>query len=230
MDGHNASLKRPRLRRNTAGSTLASSDTALHSASPQKEVATASAADEEAARLLPFHSILFPAPGQSAGPSPQPNCFGDLNLDQIIASVKAGREEYDLKTFFTSTTLRDATFLSSKVQEEILALDAVAVWVTFIHELASHSERTVSMISTVDTDDHAIRTFKVVRRPATGRSYALTIAEKRGLTAERLQQPHVRVRQQFCRGSAAGRGIPACRTAGRRNTDLQADRGRAAAH
>lgn len=47
-------------------------------------------------------SILFPAgkdPVDIGSPS-QPECFPDLNLDQIVNAVTDGREEYDLKPFF----------------------------------------------------------------------------------------------------------------------------------
>jgi hypothetical protein len=73
-----------------------------------------------------------------------------------------------------------------------LATDAIGVCVTFIDSLTTLSDKTVSMVATVDPDDLAHRTFKIVRMQADGLAYALSLAEKRGVTYDQLR---LRVRQ-----------------------------------
>ena len=49
---------------------------------------------------MPFDSILFDRSGMSVDDREEPEIFGDLNLDQIVDSITAGRDEYNLKPFF----------------------------------------------------------------------------------------------------------------------------------
>ncbi len=89
---------------------------------------------------------------------------------------------------FGSTTLRDAVTVGTEVMRQIIALDALCVFVTFVDELASLGESTVSMMSTVVPEDPAVRTFKVVRKPADGLAYAAALADKYGLSTESLRR------------------------------------------
>ena len=89
---------------------------------------------------------------------------------------------------FGSTTSRDAVLVGTAVMERILELDAPCIFVTFVDELAALGDSVVSMMSLVDPDDPAIRTYRVVRKPSDGLAYAAAIAAKHGLTYPRLKE------------------------------------------
>ncbi len=93
-----------------------------------------------------------------------------------------------LNEVFNSTSLKDAIFLSTKILTRIIELNALCVCVTFIDELAALSRTSVSMGSTVKPDKVAERTFKIVRRPPDGLAYAISVAEKYGLTDNQLRE------------------------------------------
>jgi DNA mismatch repair protein MutS len=109
-------------------------------------------------------------------------------LNRLRDALEAATPDslFVLNEMFNSTTAQDALFLSREILGQVSDLDALCVCVTFLDELTTLNEKTVSMVSTVDPADPAIRTYKLLRRRADGRAYARAVAEKYGLTYERL--------------------------------------------
>lgn len=112
--------------------------------------------------------------------------YDDLERIHSILENATPQSVLILNEVFSSTTFEDAVFLSKEILQRISDLDAYSVWITFLDELSTFNQKTVSMVSTVKPDNAAERTYKIIRKPADGLAYALTLAEKHHLTYRQI--------------------------------------------
>jgi DNA mismatch repair ATPase MutS len=142
----------------------------------------------KAARLLLFDRLFTHFEKEETVEDLRSKLEDDLTRIHDILEAATPRSIVIANEILTSTTLNDAVFLGKKVMEILSRLDLLCVWVTFVEELVSHSDKTVSMVSMVSPENPSVRTYKIVRRPPHGLSYAKAMAEKYGLTSESLKE------------------------------------------
>jgi DNA mismatch repair protein MutS len=150
-------------------------------------------------------ALGFPIPGTTATLPIPDRIFSHFGKEEEIETLRGRLEDelvrvhgmFELATSdsvfvinegFSSTTLADAVFLGGEVVRLMIESDLLGVYVTFVDELTRIGEATVSMVATVDPDDPAKRTLRIVRRPADGLAYTAAIVNKYGVSYMQLKQ------------------------------------------
>lgn len=87
---------------------------------------------------------------------------------------------------FSATSAADALQLSARVMERIRALGCRVVWVTFLEELVLGTPGAVSLVGQVAPDDPTRPTFRFRAQPPGGRSHAVALAARHGLSSADL--------------------------------------------
>ena len=105
-----------------------------------------------------------------------------------ILNLATERSVIIINEIFSATALEDGYFLAEFLIKKILSKGAFCVFVTFMHRLAELDSSIVPMTSTVEPDNPAVRTFKIVRKSQFEKSYAIYLAQKYCLTYECLKE------------------------------------------
>ena len=144
-------------------------------------------------------SLGLPVPGRRARLVLPDRIFSHFEREERLESLRGklddelvrvrdmlaqatGRSVLVMNESFSSTSLADSLFIGTEVLGQVSDLGVLCVYVTFVDELASLNEATVSMVADVVPEDPDVRTYKLTRRPADGRAYAMALARKYGLT------------------------------------------------
>ncbi len=140
------------------------------------------------ARLLVCDHIFTHFESGEPSPHVDGKLADDLRRIRAILDEATSQSLVILNEIFSSTTLKDAKFLGEQILARIAAKGARAVVVTFIQEWAVFNEKTVSLVSEVLPDNPSRRTLKILRKPASGRSYAMVLAQQHGLTYQEIKE------------------------------------------
>jgi DNA mismatch repair protein MutS len=139
------------------------------------------------ARLYLSDAIYTHFPREERAEEPTGRLQEELDRMHDMLSRATPRSILVINELFQSTTLDDAVFLSREIVRRLVDKDVLAVMVTFVEDVVNTIPKTVSMVAALEPDS-ARRTFKIVRWPPRGRSYALHLADQHRLTYDLLKE------------------------------------------
>jgi len=124
----------------------------------------------------PFGSILFDRPSDR-GERDDPSMFGDLNLDQVLAAVAAGRDEYELMPFFRAP-LRDVRAVEYRhevqrdLEDEAVA-GAVAEFADRMRDMRQHLAQADKLRNRYQKEHWFLAATSIYRQAVAGLADAL---------------------------------------------------------
>lgn len=135
-----------------------------------------------------FRPVLthFPAPDD-----PDHDRGGLADELHRLHEVMAAAGPHTLLIFnelFSATSAADALQLSARVVEQLRRLGCRVVWVTFLEELVLDTAGAVSLVGQVEPGDVTRPTFRFLPQPPGGRSHAVALAARHGLSGADLEE------------------------------------------
>jgi len=140
------------------------------------------------ARLRLYDCLFTHFESEESAADARGKLVADLEAIRATVAAASARSVVVMNELFNSTTLPDALFLGRKIMERITGTGCLCVCVTFIDELSTLNDRVVSLVSAIEPGSGKKRTYRIERRAADGKAYAVAVAEKWGLSGDRLRE------------------------------------------
>ncbi|HTZ61786.1 MAG TPA: DNA mismatch repair protein MutS [Thermoplasmata archaeon] len=138
---------------------------------------------------LPFVDRVYSHFGREERPgSERGRLQDDLLRLRAIQERATSSSVVVLNESFGSTSSGDAVAIGRAVLADLAQRGVIGVCVTFLDELSRLGPATVSVVAGVEPNDPRVRTFRIERRPADGRAYAVALAEQHGLGYAELRR------------------------------------------
>lgn len=110
-----------------------------------------------------------------------------IRLKSILEKT-TNRSVLIINEIFSSTTLKDALELGRIMMKDLSEKGCLALSVTFLDELSTFDEHTVSYVAGINKDIPGERSYHISRRASDGIAYAEDIARKYHLTYSDLKE------------------------------------------